>query len=1102
MWLTQVAINRRVTISMVILALVVLGYVGLSRMPWDLNPKVDFPFVTVTVPYPGAGPQEIEQRILRPLEDSVSIINGVKTVEATAYENLGVVAIQFDYGTKTDVAAADVRDAVDRTKAAFPVEVKQPSIYKVDISAAPILVVGVTGQREPRDLRKLVDDEILPVLGQVPGVASVTATGGEQREIQVLAHKERLEAVGLSVADLARVLAAENLDIPAGSIKEGTRDYAVRVLGQFRDMQQIRNIRVATPHGGLLPLSAIAEVQDTVVEPTSFARIDGQPSVTVSLVKQTDANTVLVVREARRRLEQLVGSLEGEQGTGTLPADIRVVVARDESERVIEAIRDVRDALMFGALLAAIAVFLFLHNLRGTFIVAIAIPTSIMATFLPIGLGFGFSLNTMVMLALSLATGILIDDSVVVLENIERHLHKGESPRAAAYNGRTEIGGAAVAITLVDVVVFIPVALMGGIVGRFFYPFGITSFICTMFSLLMSFTLTPMLASWWYRRREVGEVQRRGLAGALFDAWDAGYARLQRLYVPVLQRAIRHPYVTVFLGYAALIATLVFIGPRLGFEFFPASDAGQISISVETAVGTRLAETDRIVSEIESRLLDRTRYPEVVHVTAISGGQGSGFFGGGSTGGQYGQVDVTLSRRRVRVKNQQRSDQELAKDLRRDLADIPGVVLKITTPSGPGGGGADVELNIMCEDSETLGRASTELAQKVSQIAGLLYVDLSAKPGRPEIHAEIDRVRANDLGMTVAQIGSAVRTAFAGDTSAKYREGGDEYDLRVELTGSDRRSVADVGNLFLGLSPSGQPVRLRDVANITMSSGPSRIERYNRQRKVTLSASLDRQILRSGAAQAAIDAILRDWQVPGVSTKWTGMLEMQSESFGFLFQSLVLGIALVYIVTAALYNSILQPLNVMLTIPMAMVGGILGLYLTHNAMSVVAMIGVIQLVGLVGKNSILIVDYTNTLRARGASRAEALLEAGQTRMRPVLMTTFAAVFGALPTALALNEGSEFRSPMAIVVIFGLLVSTALSLVVVPATYAIWDQVGVFFERLGRGLLRLLGLVRVRRGRGATPPAGPEEPPAEPGPPEPAPPARRGPWHPITRRRRR
>lgn len=1057
MWLTKLAISRRVTISMFIVALVIMGLVGLSKMPWDLNPQVDFPMVSVTIPYPGASPQEIEQRVVRPVEDQVSVINNVDRVQSESQENIGSVTIRFRYGTDVDVAAADVRDALDRTRGQFPDDVEAPSIYKLDIGGMPILTMGIMGNRPPRDLRKMVEDVIKPVLGQVPGVAAVSVTGGEQREIQIVADRDRLDAAQISVSELANQLRSQNLDVPSGNIKEGVRDYAVRALGQFTSMDEIRNLYIDTPRGNI-PLRDLADVLDTVAEPSSIARTNGKPAVGISILKQSDANTVSVADGVKRKLEFLLGT---DKRAGTLPRDIKSVVSYDASQRVREAIYDVRDALMWGALLAALVVFLFLHNFRGTIIVALAIPTCIIATFLPIGMGLGFTLNMMVMLGLALSVGILVDDSIVVLENIDRHLQMGEQPATAAYNGRSEIGAAAVATTSVDVVVYIPVAMMGGIVGRFFYSFGITVFICTVFSLIIAFTLTPMLASWWYERTDRRKGHRMGLWARFFAAFDRAYASFERAYLTILRPAIRHPFITVAVGYGLLILVFMFIAPRLGFEFFPRSDAGLLSVNVETAVGTRIEETDRIIRLMEAQLLDKTRYPEITSTDATVG-QGAGSFGGaGNVGGRYGTLGVTLSGKKERVSKSERTDLQLAADLRKDFASIPSATIKVSTSGGMGGpGGADLEYNVLSDDRQSLDRAASQLVTELKQIPGLFYVDISSKPGRPEVEARIDRVRAADYGLTVAQIAAAVRTAFAGDTSSKYREAGDEYDMRVQFRKFDRSNISDVGNLFVGMSDpkegaDKQPVRLNDVADIVMSSGPSRIERYNRQRKVTVTANLSPD-LPAGKAQKLVDQAAAKIKIPGVVFAWTGDVQAMGESFGYMAQALLLSVILVYLVTAALYNSVLEPLNVMLTLPMALVGAFLGLFLFHMNVSVVAIIGFIMLMGIVGKNAILVVDYTNTLRKRGMTRLEALETAGPHRMQPVLMTTLATIMGMVPTALALNEGSEWRSPMAVAVIFGLALSTVLSLVVVPASYCIWDAVGNFFTNEAMFVVRRLG----------------------------------------------
>ena len=1066
MWLTKLAINRRVTIAFFIVFLIVLGYKGLRQMPWELNPKVEFPMVTVSVPYPGADPEEIEQRIVKPLEDAVSIINGIDELTSVSLENAGTVAIQFKYGTPIDTAAADVRDAVDRTRALFPDGAKAPSILKVDINAVPVITVGFFGKRPPRDLRKLIEDSVSPRLGQVPGVASIIVTGGAQREIQVLARRERLDAVGLSVAQFAQLVGAQNLRIPAGSIKEGKRDYAVRMLAEYQSMDEIRNLKLATPLAGIVRLSDIADVADTIVEQTAFARVDRKDAVTVSIVKAADANTVEVIDGVKQGLKDLVGDA-ATAVKGTLPSDVNALISSDDSIRVRESIKDVSEALMYGALLAALVTFIFLHNFRGMIIVALAIPTSMMATFLPISLGLHFTLNMMTMLALSLSVGILVDDSIVVLENITRHLEMGEQPAIAAYNGRTEIGAAAVAITMVDVVVFIPIAFVGGIVGQFFRPFGLTAATCTLFSMLMSFSLTPMLASWWFVRHrkpkgaagEDGGHHPVGVWARSFDGFERGFGWVQGKYRGVLRRAVAHPFLTLFLGYMVLVLVMVVItvGPQmgikrlsLGFEMFPVSDESKVSLLVEGAPGTRLEQTDRVVRAIEARLSDTKKYPEIEHVTTTVGLQGAGLVGGGESGPQYGQVRLTMFGLNERRKGHMRSDDELARQLRRDLADIPSTMIKVNPEASRGGpGGAPVTLDLYAEDLGKLSTVSVAVAREVAKIPGLLYVDLSSKPGRPEARVMLDRERAADLGITAGDVGAAVRTAIAGNNDSKFRESGDEYDLRVQFPEYDRSKLTDVADLFVGVSRTGQPIRIRDVAHVVMGSGPTKIERVNRQRKITVSAYLDNNILALGKANDLVNASLVKMDLQGVHRGWSGMVKIMKESFGYLFSALALAVLLVYLLAGILYNSPLEPMNIILIQPMALVGAIIGLLICHMTMSMVAMIGIIMLIGIVGKNAILVVDYTNTLRARGYSRTEALLEAGPVRMRPVLMTTAAVVLGMLPTALATNEGSEWRRPMAVVVIFGVLLSTLLSLVVVPASYVVWDRVGSFATRMAR-----------------------------------------------------
>lgn len=1024
--------------------LVVLGLVGLSRMPWELFPKIDVPVVTVVVPYPGAGPEEIEQRILKPLEDECSVIQNVDTVSGYAQQNFATVVLDFAFGTDIDVAAADVRDAVSRVKSSFPSGAKDPSVMKLDLSARPVITIGVTGKRPPHELYELVDETIKPRLGSVNGVATVSLTGGQQRELQVVAHKQRLEAVGLSITELANALAVQNLNMPAGSIREGLRDYRVRLLGELRSPDELRNLKVKTRSGDTVRIAQVADVLDTVVEPTQYARIDGNDSIAVGVLKQTNANTVDVCRGVLEQLEEL---------RRTLPADIEFTIAEDESEGVIEAVVDLRNAIVYGAMFAALTIFLFLHNFRGTLIVALAIPTSLIATFLPIGLGLQFTLQMMVMVGLSLSVGVLVDDSVVVLENIERHLHRGELPAQAALNGRSEIGAAAVAITMVDVVVFLPIALMGGLGGQVFFSFAITVVVCVLFSLLMSFTLTPMLASWWYARRHRAEAAPTGLA-AIFDrffrAWDRGFERAQSVYRGILRGAIAHPYLTLFIAYSILLVVLGLIFPTLGMEFFPQSDSGVVGITVKTPVGTRLEETDRVVRIIERRLQDRQRYPEIEHVFATSGTAGVSIAGRGNTGPRWGSVNVTMTRAMIRKRSGQRTANELALALRRDLADLPGVDLEIAAAGRGGPSGADIEFQVYSDDPAQLEVNALKIRDTLQrEVPGLYHCSVSSEPGQPEIQVRLDRERAHDFGITLAEVATALRNSIEGNTDSKFRMAGNEYDIRVQLDEQARASVQSVGDIFVRAGSGGYPVRVRDVAEVTLGSGPSMIQHYQRRRTVTITAYST--VLAAGDAQNAVAAVLKKMDLPGTDWEWGFRAQMQRELMGNMIRSILLAVVLVYMVAAALYNSVLEPLNILGVLPLALVGGVIGLALAGMSMSIIAMVGFIMLMGLVGKNSILVVDFTNTLRARGLTRTEALLEAGPTRMKPILMTTFAASMGMLPTALALSEGSEWRAPMAVVVIFGLIISTAVSLLVVPASYCIWDQVGSFFYDLGRRL---------------------------------------------------
>ena len=1103
MWLTNTSIRRPVFITVVVLALIILGLTARRQMRAELNPNIDLPFITIVTVYPGAGPQEMELQVTKPIEDAVGSTAGLKNMTSNSQDGVSSIFMEFQLGTDSNVAAADVRDKLSAARGSLPVDVDEPVITKADISAAPILTMALDGPMSGRDLRILADKTIKDRLAKVSGVASVYVSGGETREVAVAVDRDRLQAYGLSINEVAYALQAENINLPAGQIREGTggalmRDYAVRMVGEFKNADEIANIEIKLPDdngpAGTVRLGDIASVRDTVVEPTDITRLNGKSSVVLAVQKQSDANTVDVADGVKKELAQLNGYSDprtGQPVKGLLPNDTKLLVTTDDSEFVKESLNDVNRSLLEGVALVVLIVFLFLHSTRATLIVALAIPTSLIATFLPIN-SLGFTMNMMTMLALTLCVGILVDDSIVVLENIERHVRKGEAPREAALNGRAEIGLAAVTITLVDVVVFVPIAFMGGIVGRFFQQFGVTVATATLFSLFVSFNLTPMLASRWLKSRaqEEAEADRlsRSFIGRLFARIEAFYATIDRGYRNLLVWALQNRALTIVigvvsllvilamlpvprgmkvviallavvlpllttlwnpksrgiaLGFAALMAALaLWVQFPLGGEFIPATDKGKFSVSIELPAGSGLDATDKVVRQIEG-LLAKT--PGMEFYQSTVGSSSSGHFGAGSSGAQYAKVSVKMF---DRGEQRPASLDDVMAQVNDQTSLIPGAKIRIMNDEQAGMGGQPIQMEITGANVDEIVKVSEQVTAAIEKVPGVTNVKSSWEVGKPELRVSLDRLRAADLGVNVAQVASALRTSIEGDTNAKLRDQGEEYDIRIRLAKVDRQNVTDVGNIVVG-KQEGLPVYLRDVAGISLAAAPNQISRKNRQRLVAVGANLAYGNSLANVQQSINKALA---QIPTGSTniRVGGTSDIMNESFGYMVSALFLAIVLVYLLMSALFESFITPMVIMFALPQAMIGALLALMLTGKTLSIITMIGIIMLIGLVTKNAILLVDYTNTLRSRGKKREEAILEAGPTRLRPIMMTTLAMVGGMLPTALAMSKGSEMRAPMAIAVMGGLLLSAMLTLLVIPTAYTIVDDWWI-------GLRRRLGL---------------------------------------------
>lgn len=1018
---------------MALVALAIMGALSYSRLPADLNPQVDIPTLTVTTLYPGAGPQEVESLITRPLEDAVGSVNGVKDVFSRSQESLSIISVDFAVGTDLDHAAARMREKVESTRDLLPLDARAPTVARLDINAQPVLFLALYSNGPIRPLRTAVDNLIKPRLSRVPGVATVNVTGGEQREIRVEADSVRLEQNGISISDVVSAIKAANRNIPAGAIVQGRREIGVRTLGAFTSLEEIEQAQIQTQQARTsLPLTVadVATVSERAAPLETITRANGRESVGLIITKASNTNTISVV-------DGVLAAMGDSQSL--LPPGTETVVSRDDSVMVREALDDVNATMILGAILAMTVVFLFLHNLRGTVIVAMALPACLVATFIVMYFA-SFTLNQMTLLALSLSVGILIDDSIVVLESITRHLSMGEAPEEAAYNGRTEIGFAGMTLTLADVVVFLPIAFMGGIVGSFFRQFGLTVVVATLFSLVVSFTVTPALAARWFRRGENLESKT-----GRFKRLERLYHGLEGQYRRLIGWALGNRWWVLGFGFTSLAAALLFTIPNLGAELLPATDQGQLSINVELPPDSSLGASDAATREIEHRIAGT---PDVINYVTTVGEILGGFGSFPQRGPQYAQINVRLLEKEGLLDRvlrffgmgahlRMRTDEKVAETLRDRLKAVPGARITVSTVRTISNTGPPIQLQLRGANLDELGSAAAQTLSVMTQMPGILDPDLSVRSGRPEAQLRIDRSRAAVLGIPPVVIGETMRDAIEGNTESSYSEGSTQIPIRVQLSGVSRNRPEDLKGIVVAPG-AGRPVTLGEVASIRMGAGPTGIDRVNGRRAITITAGLAGSYP-LGNAENDIRARMADIPLQGIEVHFGGESEAMNENRPYFILALGLAVILVYLVMASLFNSLLNPFIIMFTAPMALIGALAALALTGSTISLVSMIGIVMLTGLMGRNAILLIDYTGTLRSRGMARNEAVAQAGATRLRPILMTTFATIFGMLPVALRIGRASELRAPMAIVVIGGLLVSTVLTLVVIPVLYTLFDD---------------------------------------------------------------
>jgi hydrophobic/amphiphilic exporter-1 (mainly G- bacteria), HAE1 family len=1033
MRLTEIAIKRPAFITMVFVALAVLGLYSYSQMGVDLLPKTDWPIVTVVTVYPGAGPKEVENDISKPLEDGLSSLNNIDNIRSYSRENVSIIVVQFGFSTDLNTAVNDVQRNVDMVRSTLPKEAEAPKIQKADLNSFPIVRISAEGAMNPTALYQFIKDNVKPDLEQVPGVAGISLVGGKEREIRVEVDNSRLRGYNLSLMQVAQALGGDNLDFPAGTVTAASREFTVRLSGKFQTLDQLRNMVIASTSQGVVHLSDIAQIMDTYKkEDQTFSRIAGTSAIGLIIQKTSDANSVQTSDGVRKELASLEKTYSDR--------NLKFTVAQDITDFTRNSIDEVRRDLGLAILMVAITLFLFLHSVRNSLIVLLSIPTSLISTFVFM-YAMGFTINLVSTMGLALVIGILVDDSIVVLENIHRHMEKGEDRKTAAVNGRSEIGFAAIAITLVDVVVFLPIAMVGGLVGKIFREFGLTIVVSTLISLFVSFTLTPMLASKWSKLTHYDNSTFIGRFVIWFENFqkrlDAGYRKLLDWALKRRKTVLAISTIALLVG---AIAPLAF--NLIGTEFMTQADRGEFALIIEMPVGTPIEKTDETIAMIEDQLKKDQNIEQFFSTVGTSEQMFSK-----STTPNVGQIQIKLIpawRRKVST------EQEMTHV--RDLANkYPGVTGRATVIGMWGTANySPLEVEIQGANLSEVVAASQKISDVMVKTNGVTDVKSTWENARPELQVVVDREKAASFGLTLGEIAPVLQTAIQGNVITKYSDNGTDYDIRLQLAEQNRNRISDVGNLTL-MSRSGKQVYLNQVADVISGNGPVEVDRKDRERLVTVLGNLtgSRSL---GDATRDIQAGIASLNLPSdIKVFFGGDNENMSDMFRDMMLALGMAILFVYMIMVSLFESYAHPFTIMFSLPVALVGGLSALFLTGQTLNTFSMIGVIMSMGLVTKNAILLVDYTNTLRARGHNMLDAILEAGPTRLRPILMTTATMVFGMLPLALGLGAGSDIRQSMAIIVIGALISSTLLTLILVPVMYTYVDGLKTKFPALFKEL---------------------------------------------------
>ena len=1011
MWISDTSIKRPVFATMVIVSFMVLGAVSMTRLGIDLFPEVNFPFVNVSIVYPGAGPEEVETLVTRPVEDAVAGIAGVKRVISTSTEGFSRVGIELRLEVDPQAAAAEVREKVAAIRERLPEQIKDPTIQRFDVAALPIATYAVGSELSSDVTRRMVEDDLKPLLGQIDGVAAVEVNGGEVRELHVDLDPRRLEALNLPLTEVAAKLAADNLDVPGGQIKRDGKAVSLRTQGQYQSASEIENVILRSSGGSTVRVKDVGVVVDGYEDRLSTTRLNGADAVSFSVRKQAGSNTVDVQNKIDAALAKAAPSFP----------KLQIKTVHTDAEMIKENVRDVRGHIIFGGIMAVLVIFVFMRDWRSTLITALALPTSVIATFFFMYL-VGFTINMMTLMALSLVIGILIDDAVVVRENIYRHMEHGEDPMTAAQRGTSEIGLAVMATTFTILAVFLPVGFMTGLVGQFFKSFALTIAFAVAISLLVAFTLDPMLSSRFVRFIPL-EERTRTRFGRFLEGVGAYYDRLDQQYHRLLGWAVEHPWKVVATAALVFFASMSTLG-IIGTEFVPVEDRGEFIVNVEVPPGTSFEQTVSYVADVEKTIKEM---PEVQQIFSTVGVEGN-------------PMKAALRVKAGKKHTRERGLLALKDDMRTRLKAIPLLKMTVADPEFMQGAPSEAPLNVFVrgDNMAELQRLNEEIVAKVKAIPGAVDVDSSMETGQPEMAARINRELAADLGFDVGTVAMQLRGMVEGIVPTRLREDDKEYDIRVRLAPEFRNDFEAIARTPL-YSQTGSVVRARDIVRMEPEVGPASIDREQRVRQAKIGIELGDRPL--GDVTNDVSKMMAGIPMPpGFEWGFAGDVEMMQESAAAMGLALLLAVAFIYIVLASQFESFLEPFLIMISLPLALVGALLAILLTGKNLGMPAMIGVVMLMGLVTKNAILLVDLTNQYVRDGMSVKDAILKAGPIRLRPILMTTIAMILGMLPSAMGRGEGSDFRAPISIATIGGLITSTLLTLVVVPVAYLLLARI--------------------------------------------------------------